>query len=180
MKTKYIKTILLSGVIALVVSSCHKDLERKPFADVTSASVYTDFKNYKNVLAKCYGALALTGQGLGDANPDIGGVDVGYLRGYWQMQELSTDEAVIAWNDQYLIPLHTMDWTSLNGLVSAMYNRISLQVMYANEYLRRTTDEELKRNGITNSADIAENKLYRAEARFLRAFSYWHAIDMYG
>ncbi|MEO6150471.1 MAG: RagB/SusD family nutrient uptake outer membrane protein, partial [Mucilaginibacter sp.] len=180
MKTKYIKTIFLSGVMALVASSCHKDLDRKPFADVTSASVYTDFKNYKGVLAKCYGALALTGQGLGDANPDIGGVDVGYLRGYWQMQELSTDEAVIAWNDQYLIPLHTMDWTSLNGLVSAMYSRISLQVMYANEYLRRTTDAELSRNGITNSDDIAQNKLYRAEARFLRAFSYWHGIDMYG
>ncbi|RCH55864.1 RagB/SusD family nutrient uptake outer membrane protein [Mucilaginibacter hurinus] len=180
MKIKYIKSITLLGVLAVVMSSCHKDLNRKPFVDVTSASVYEDFKNYKGVLAKCYGALALTGQGIGDANPDIGGVDVGYVRGYWQLQELTTDEAVIAWNDQYLLPLHSMDWTSLNGLVGAMYNRISLQVMYANEYLRRTTDAELSRNGITNTADLAENKLYRAECRFLRAYSYWHAIDMYG
>jgi hypothetical protein len=111
------------------------------------------------VLAKCYGGLALTGQVTGDGNADIGGVDVGYLRGFWQIQELPTDEAVIAWNDQYLLPMHSMDWTSQNLLLGAMYNRIFLQVMYSNEFLRQTTDAKLKENGIS-AADAAETKKY--------------------
>lgn len=179
MKINYIKTLVLSGAALLMVSACTKDLDRKPFYDVTSASVYTDFKNYKSVLAKCYGALALTGQGTGDGNPDIGGVDVGYIRGWWQMQELTTDEAVIAWNDNYLLPLHQSDWTSQNLLVGAMYNRIMLQIMYSNELLRNTTDDKLAANGITG-ADVETTHEYQAEARFLRAFAYWHGIDLYG
>lgn len=179
MKHNYIKAFLISGFLIIFGTSCKKDLDRKPFYDVTSASVYSDFSNYKNVLAKCYGGLALTGQVTGDGNADIGGVDVGYLRGFWQIQELPTDEAVIAWNDQYLLPMHSMDWTSQNLLLGAMYNRIFLQVMYSNEFLRQTTDAKLKENGIS-AADAAETRKYRAEVRFLRAFSYWHAIDFFG
>ncbi|MFT3948224.1 MAG: RagB/SusD family nutrient uptake outer membrane protein [Agriterribacter sp.] len=179
MKLKYIKNRLLLPLLLVFAVSCSKDLNRKPFYDVTSASVYADFNNYKELLAKCYGGLSLTGQTSGDGNADIGGVDVGYLRGYWQMQELTTDEAVISWNDQYLIPMHNMDWTSQNLLLGAMYNRIYLQIMFCNEFLRQTTEEKLSSYGITGN-DAATTQLYRAEMRFLRAFSYWHAIDMYG
>lgn len=179
MKLNYIKKFLISGALMIFAISCQKDLDRKPFYDVTSASVYSDFSNYKDVLAKCYGGLSLTGQVNGDGNADIGGVDVGYVRGYWQMEELPTDEAVIAWNDQYLLPMHSMDWTSQNLLVGAMYNRIFLQVMYCNEFLRQTTDAKLKENGISGD-DAVKTKQYRAEVRFLRAFSYWHAIDFFG
>ena len=179
MKRKNINSFLLSLVLLLLASSCSKDLDRTPFYDITTASVFTDFNNYKNLLAKCYGGLALTGQVTGDGNADIGGVDVGYLRGYWQMQELSTDEARVAWNDQFLLPMHGLDWTSQNLLLGAMYNRIYLQVMYCNEFLRQTTDEKLAANGITGD-NAATTKRYRAEMRFLRAYSYWHAIDMFG
>ncbi|MET6996289.1 RagB/SusD family nutrient uptake outer membrane protein [Chitinophaga defluvii] len=179
MKFNNINIGLLSLALALLTVSCQKDLDRKPYYDVTTASVFTDFKNYKNVLAKCYGGLALTGQVTGDGNADIGGVDVGYVRGFWQMQELSTDEARVAWNDQYLLPMHGMDWTSQNLLLGAMYNRIFLQVMYCNEFLRQTTDGKLSENGISGE-NAATTKIYRAEMRFLRAFSYWHAIDMFG
>lgn len=179
MKRKNINSFLLSLVLLLLASSCSKDLDRKPFYDITTASVFTDFGNYKNLLAKCYGGLALTGQVTGDGNADIGGVDVGYLRGYWQMQELSTDEARVAWTDQFLLPMHGLDWTSQNLLLGAMYNRIFLQVMYCNEFLRQTTDAKLAENGITGDNAVT-TKRYRAEMRFLRAYSYWHAIDMFG
>lgn len=180
MKLKHIKNILLTGVLLLLVSSCQKDLNRKPFYDVTSASVYTDFNNYKQVLAKCYAGYALTGQAAGDGNADLGGVDVGYLRGYWQVQELSTDEAVIAWNDQYLIPLDIDQWTSANQLLGAMYDRIFLEVGLCNEFLRETTDAKLKANGITDPGNLAQVKIYRAETRFLRALAYSHGIDLFG
>lgn len=180
MNYQHIKSRLLPLVLLLLlVGACSKDLDRKPFYDITTASVFADFKNYKGVLAKCYGGLSLTGQVTGDGSPDIGGVDVGYVRGYWQLQELTTDEARVAWNDQYLLPMHGMDWTSQNLLLGAMYNRIFLQVMYCNEFLRQTTDDKLAANGISGE-NAATTKVYRAEMRFLRAYSYWHAIDMFG
>ncbi|MEZ4905847.1 MAG: RagB/SusD family nutrient uptake outer membrane protein [Spirosomataceae bacterium] len=39
-----------------------------------------------------------------------------------------------------------------------------------------TTDAKLSSRGISNP----EIKAMRAEARFLRALSYWHALDMFG
>ncbi|MCI4667357.1 MAG: RagB/SusD family nutrient uptake outer membrane protein, partial [Bacteroidia bacterium] len=47
----------------------------------------------------------------------------------------------------------------------------------ANEFLRETTDEKLEERGdMDMQSTIAQ---YRAEARFIRAFSYWHALDMF-
>jgi starch-binding outer membrane protein, SusD/RagB family len=86
---------------------------------------------------------------------------------------------VIGWNDGSLPDYHTMSWSSNNEFITAMYNRIFYQVALANEFIRETTDEKLTERGVATalSNDI---KAYRAEARFLRALSYWHAIDMFG
>jgi hypothetical protein len=52
-------------------------------------------------------------------------------------------------------------------------------VVNCNEFLRQTTDEKLAARGLdaTLKAEIAT---YRAEARFLRAMTYWHLIDFGG
>ena len=55
------------------------------------------------VLAKLYAGLAVSGQEGPAGQPDISGIDEGfstYIRQYWKAQELSTDEAVIAWHDE--------------------------------------------------------------------------------
>jgi hypothetical protein len=59
-----------------------------------------------------------------------------------------------------------------------VYSRIFFQVSLANEFLRETTDEALAGRGHSDLADVIHG--YRAEARFLRALSYWHGIDLYG
>ena len=64
--------------------------------------------------------------------------------------------------------------------VGAMYYRIYFQIGMANEFLRQTTDAKLDSRGNVGSALRADIKQYRAEARFLRALSYWHGIDMFG
>jgi hypothetical protein len=61
-----------------------------------------------------------------------------------------------------------------------MYYRIFFQVGLANEFLRQTTDEKLNARGNVSSALRADIAQYRAEARFLRALSYWHGIDLFG
>lgn len=113
---------------------------------------------------------------------DIGGIDTGtssYLRQYFQLQELPTDEAVVAWNDAFLPDLHNMNWGSTNSFITALYYRIFYQVALCNEFIRETTDEKLASRNITG-AQAEEARLYRNEARFLRALSYYHAIDMFG
>ncbi len=179
---KKIKYSLILGVLAAscAFNSCTKDLDRVPFYDVTSATVYKDAANYKQILAKMYAGLAVSGQQGPAGKPDISGIDEGfstYLRQFWKAQELPTDEAVIGWNDGSLPDYHLMKWTAGNEFIGAMYNRIFYQISLCNEFIRETTDEKLASRGITLSNDI---KNYRAEARFLRALSYWHALDMFG
>src|SRR4029077_6380080 len=49
-----------------------------------------------------------------------------------------------------------------------------------NEFLRQTTDDQLTARGNVSSALRDQIHTYRAEARFLRALSYWHGIDLFG
>jgi starch-binding outer membrane protein, SusD/RagB family len=167
---------------SMFLGSCLKDLDREPFIEVTSASVYKDPANYKAVLAKLYAGLAVSGQQGPAGKPDISGIDEGfstYLRQYWKAQELTTDEAVIAWLDGSLPDYHEMDWSSGNEFVAAMYNRMFYQITQCNEFIRESTPAKLAERGIggTDATDIAT---YGTEARFLRALSYWHALDMFG
>jgi hypothetical protein len=173
------------GILTLL-SSCLKDLDTVPLDEDSNASgkIYADPANYKNVLAKCYLGLATGGQGGdggGDANSDISGIDGGfsqYTRQYWYHQEFSTDEAVVAWNDQTIKDFHYQTWSSSDVFVSAMYYRIMFQVTMTNEFIKNTMPSMLDDRGIGGEyrADLA---IYQAEARFLRALSYWHGIDLF-
>lgn len=182
MKNRFLKNIALAGVITMTSVACDHSLDITPENEVVSANVYKDFTNYKRVLAKLYAGYAVTGQQGPTGRPDIGGIDEGfsnYLRQFWQAQELTTDEAIIAWNDGNLRDLHDMDWTSGNEFLRALYDRIFYQVSLTNEFIRETSDAKLAERGVTG-ANLEEAKKFRAEARFLRALSYWHALDMYG
>lgn len=179
---KNIIKVFMVAVVAFGFAACTKDLDRLPFYDVTSASVYNDFANYKQILAKVYAGLAVSGQSGPSGRPDISGIDEGfstYFRQYWQMQELTTDEAVIAWNDGTIQDLHKMTWTPTNEFITAIYNRFYYQISLANEFIRETTDEKLNARGITGS-NLEDAKKYAAEARFMRALSYYHAMDLFG
>jgi starch-binding outer membrane protein, SusD/RagB family len=185
MKTKYLK-IFFTSLVAVIfaISSCVNDLNTVPIDPlvVTSASVYKDANAYKQVLAKCYAGLAVSGQQGPDGRPDISGIDEGfsqYLRQYWYHQELTTDEAVIGWNDGTLKDFHFQTWTSGGEFIKSMYNRMFYQISLCNEFIRESSDAKLSSRGITG-ADKTLVETYRAEARFLRALSYYHAIDLFG
>ncbi len=167
----------------LVFSSCFKDLDTVPTDkdELTSAAVYENPENYKKVLARLYAGLAVTGQQGPAGQPDISGIDEGfgqYLRMYWTLQELSTDEAVIGWNDATIKDFHEQDWNAADGFIYACYSRIFYQVAICNEFLRETTDSKLDSRGVSDALK-AEIKTFRAEARFLRALSYYHALDLF-
>lgn len=162
---------VLSG---LMITSCMKDLNVIPLDTkiITSATVYDSPAAYKQGLAKLYATFAISGQQGPSGQADIQGIDEGfgnYLRQYWNCQELTTDEAVMAWNDATIKNFHWQTWTASDIFIGAVYSRIMYTVTLCNEYIRATTGK--------TDADIIK---YNAEARFLRALAYYHAIDMFG
>jgi hypothetical protein len=173
---------LAAALLTGGLTACNKDLDRSPFYDLNTESVYRDPANYIRVLAKCYAGFNLSGN---PGTPDVfagQGKDEGetsYLRAYWYLQELTTDEAVVAWNSPPLQELNTMSWTSSNDLINNSYTRIFYEVALCNEFIRETSDDKLGSRGITG-VDADKARLYRAEARFLRALAYYHALDLYG
>ena len=172
--------LTLSTALAGISTSCTKDLDQKPKFELTGDKVYVGLSGYKQVLAKLYGGFALTGP-TGPGSGDISGIDAGtsdYIRQWWSAQELTTDEAVIAWNDPGVQEWHRMNWDSGHPLTRGFYSRLYYEIAICNEFLREATDDKLASR--LSSGEIEQGKLYRAEARFLRAVAYSHVIDLFG
>lgn len=173
MKNNNIKSLAVI-VATLMFTSCVKDLDLTPKDPniVTSLTVYNTPEAYKEGLAKLYATFSVSGQQGPSGQPDIAGIDEGfsnYLRQYWNAQELSTDEAVMAWNDASIKDFHWQTWAPNDVFIAAIYSRIMYTVALCNEYIRATTGN--------TDANIVK---YHAEARFIRALAYSHAIDLFG
>lgn len=185
MKSIFKKTLSIVTLSSMVMfTGCLKDLDTIPIdKDVTTTgTVYENYDNYIKVLAKCYAGLSLSGQQAGAGNPDIVGFDEGfsqYMRCYFYCQELTTDEAGLAWTDGTLREFLTMNWSSANEFIRTMYYRIYFQITLCNEFILQTSPGKLDEHGFS-TAQKEVLAQYRTEARFLRAYSYYHALDMFG
>lgn len=175
-------TAILAGAIAL--GSCVGDLDTKPLNenDFTSDVAYSTPESYKQALAKIYGSFVLVGSDSGSSDIDVGDAGASELnRAFWGLQELSTDAAKCSWvNDAWVNDINLNTWSSTrNDAIFAVYNRTMMTVTYVNEYLRQTEDDLLNQRGVDNSLynDIQK---YRAEARFIRAYAWWMALDCFG
>ncbi|MBX2915077.1 MAG: RagB/SusD family nutrient uptake outer membrane protein [Cyclobacteriaceae bacterium] len=179
MKNIINKSTLLSGFALLAfMMSCIGDLDVTPLDSTitTSATVYTDTQSYKAGLAKLYAAFALTGQQGPAGAGDVAGVDEGFscfIRSLWNMQELTTDEAVWTYpNDANgtIFNLHYNTWTPADIIPTALYARIMNVAALTNEYMRATA-------GKLSDPDILK---FHTEARFLRALAYYYGMDLFG
>lgn len=175
MKKTY-KIILSLVITGAVFTSCHDDLNVDPTIDpdsFTEENVFATAEDAKGALAKLYASLALTGQAGPAGQPDITGIDEGtsqYSRMLFNLNELTTDNAVVGWGDPGLPNLHEMNWDASNDFSTAMYYRLAQEVSFCNSF-------------IENAAQLTENTevaTYIGEARFLRAFAYFNLIDFYG
>lgn len=174
---------MIACVAVSMAASCAKKLDLFPQNDLTPEKTYSTAAGYKNVLAKVYGGLATTGNAGPAGASDIQGLDEGsqspFIRGFFNCQELPTDEAVVSWNDQTIKDYHNLKWTSSDPFLLGMYARPIYNITVANEYLRESTNEKVAERGITG-ADAEEIKKSRGEVRFLRAFNYWIMMDLFG
>lgn len=178
---------LMAGILIAAagsLSSCNKDLNRLPLNANTSETQYSTATGYKQVLAKVYGSYSLVSStGVGNSDVNIAGItDAGttdFVRAYFNVQELTTDEDICAWNDGNLQAFHNLNWASSNVYINAMYTRSLFQITVCNEFIRQSTDEQIAARHI-GAKDIEDIKHYRAEARFLRAYQYWVLMDLFG
>jgi hypothetical protein len=181
--------LLILG-LSMTLTSCTDDLNVTPKDDdeFLSETFFQDPASYKQVLAKLYAGLYVGGNdGDGDASvpgksPDIAGLGgdfSSYLRLLFVTQEFSTDEAIIAWADGTLPTLNSQTWAPANEFLEGTFSRAFYHISVANEFLRQTTDEKLAARGVDANLK-AEIAAFRAEARFLRAFSYYNLMDLFG
>ncbi len=184
MKNKFLKIGIALASIVIVFTACEKKLDIFPQNDLTPEKVYSTAEGYESVLAKIYATLAITGNAGPAGSPDIsGGLDEGsqvaFIRGFFNAQELPTDEAVVAWNDQTIQDFHNLSWTSGDPFLLGLYARPIYNITLINEYIRESSDAKLAERGISGAkADVIKKS--KAEARFLRAYNYWVMMDIFG
>ena len=174
--------LLILG-LNMTLTSCTNDLEVTPKDDdeFLSETFFENPESYKQVLAKLYAGLYVGGND-GDGTADIAGIGgdfSSYLRLLFVVQELPTDEAIIAWADGTLPTMNTQNWSPANEFLAGTFSRAFYHISVANEFLRQTTDEKLASRGVDANLK-AEIATFRAEARFLRAFSYYNLMDLFG
>ena len=181
---KYISYFLLFILgLNLTLISCTSDLDVTPKDDdeFLSETFFQDPASYKQVLAKLYAGLYVGGND-GDGAADIAGIGgdfSSYLRLLFVTQELTTDEAIIGWGDGTLPTLNAQTWSPANEFLAGTFSRAFYEISVANEFLRQTTDEKLSARGVDANLKT-EIATFRAEARFLRAFSYYNLMDLFG
>ena len=172
MKNK-MKKIIFGITITFFITSCTGDLDQSPIDpdSFTQEDVFANVDVAKGALAKLYAALTLTGQQGPAGQADIADIDEGFSqfsRMLFNLNELTTDHAVVAWADPGLPNLHAMSWSSSNDFIEAMYSRLAQTVSFTNSF-------------ITNATALTDPEVqtFIAEARFIRAYAYYNLIDLY-
>ena len=167
------KKIIIFGIMlsALMISSCVKDLDVTPNDPTRILDLGADPSYIKMALGKIYASFIISGQGA-NGGDDITASDGNFfttMRALWNLQEITTDEAICAWGDVGIADLNTQTWSPSNPFLTALYQRLALSITYANDFIIKAQ---------TIGGENSER--YVAEARFLRALAYYWAIDLFG
>src|SRR5690625_4968635 len=170
------KSIILSAFILSLSFSCMDDLDRFPENETTGEDVYSTFDGYFGAMVKVYSSFALSGNEGPAGKPDISGLDEGqyadFLRMFFNHQELPTDEAHCIWQDEGIPGLNNINFSSENPFSKGMYNRCIMNIMYANEFLRNSSPDELSLRNFF-SFELEESVFSGVEFGFLGVFHFW-------
>lgn len=166
---------------SMLFTACIGDLDTLPLnpSDSTSETVYgADESGYIAGLTKLYFNF------VSNETTDLQVSDAGaseLVRAFWTVQEVTSDACKCAWeNDAWVRAMNTNTWSDAdNDATYAVYARTLQGIAYTNEYLRQTASDRLSDRGVSSEL-AAKIQGFRAEARFLRAYFYWMALDVFG
>ncbi|MCK8524062.1 RagB/SusD family nutrient uptake outer membrane protein [Aquimarina sp. D1M17] len=180
---KLYKIFLYAFLFIGIFSSCEDDLniELEDDDDLLAEDVFNTPDGYERAIAGVYANLSVVGlDGPGTSN--IAGIDAGtgqYVRGLFNLQNLSTDETIWTFeNDPGIRQIQRNQWDANNVVVLGFWARATFEISLANEFLRQTTDAKLDERGV--SGELRNTiTAYRAEARVLRALANYHLLDLF-
>ena len=164
MNFKYIKQIAPAAAMLLTVglTSCDyldvTPIDPNDVMEPDEAALYT----------KCYATMALAGNSGADGDCDIDRLDggtTGFVRQMWNVNELTTDEAICAWGDPGIPDFNFNTYDASHPMLEGFYNRLYTSIAYCNHYLDVCGGQDATRT---------------AEVRFLRAMYYYFLMDCYG
>ena len=169
MKYINIKSIIsaFSMMFVFSITSCVNDLNIAPI----DPSVIQTF-DQDGVFAKVYSSLAMTGQQGPSGKGDLISIDEGtsaFVRLIWNLNELTTDEAMCSWGDPGIPELNFNKWSSSHDQTRGLYGRFYFNIVLCNQFLQQTA-------GMTDAKTVKQ----RAETRFMRAMNYSYLMDMFG
>lgn len=159
--------LMLLGIFAFQLSSCVNDLDVEPIDPSVTQSFEQD-----QVFTKIYSSLTLTGQEGPAGDGDVVGIDEGFsafFRLIWNLNELTTDEAICSWGDTGIPEMNFNSWSDANDFSKGLYGRFYFNITLCNHFLDQTKD-------LTDEKTLRQ----RAETRFMRAMNYYYLMDMFG
>ena len=153
----------MAAVACLGFTSCTGDLDVTPIdpnmtTEVTPSGLFN----------KCYANLAMAGNGRGDDPCDIDGLDggtSGFIRQYWNSNELTTDEAICHWGDDGIEQFCYNTYDSNHPMLNGYYARLTTGISYCNQYINTFADQDATMT---------------AEIRLVRALEYYMLMDAFG
>ena len=167
--------------MVLGLSSCLDDLNQEPIVESGADDVYGSAYGFKQALGKLYVSYVIAGQEFGGGDADLstsGSESFDFMRCYINLQEACTDEMVYTWaSGDNLLDVTYISWDTTDPWVTDCYYRIYYTIALCNDFLKHTTDGAI--SGFT-AQERADVETYRAEARFMRALSYWYVLDLFG
>lgn len=169
MKTLKIITASLSILIGL--SSCEKDFLSEPPKGFTAPeNFYKTPSDLKTALVGCYDAINTNTLGVLGSSNVIQVADGNYSRGLLYMLGAGNDEVVSA-NDNIYTDFAKLTYLPSNNCTSKLWVVYYAGIFRCNFLIEKTAGVAM------NDAD--KNKII-AEARFLRAFYYYHLASLFG
>lgn len=171
MKNNKIKLLVSSILLTLMfgLASCVDDLNVTPI-DPSSVQEFQQ----EGCFVKCYACFAITGQEGPAGTPDIINMDEGseapFIRGIFNLNDVTTDECICAWKNDAGIPDFNYNvFRSSNVKINGLYQRLLFNVMQCNYFISQTKDK-------TDETTLKEV----AEVRFLRTLNYYYLMDLFG
>lgn len=149
-------------LIVFIFTSCTDDLDRFPTNALTSDTQFSTLDGYK--------------QGLVSTYIQLSGANNFFYRGYWELQEVSTDEIVNTWGSHKTTEL---DWSSDHPESADAYESGLYLITLCNNFIIEASPDIVDSRGFSD-VDKEEIAIYYAEVRFVRAYAYWMLLDLFG
>lgn len=149
-------------LFVLIGTSCTDDLDRFPTNALTNDKQFSTLEGYK--------------QGLVSTYIQWSGANNFFYRGYWELQEMSSDEVVNTWDGHKTTQLN---WSSDHILSADAYESGLYLITLCNNFLIEADPTLVDSRGFSE-ADKTEIATYFNEVRFIKAYAFWMMLDLFG